>query len=1026
MPIIETVYDKDANTYAVQNKAQTAKTFLTNEDYDEIDERLDELEENGGGGSGIPGEPGITPHIGENGNWYIGETDTGKPSRGEKGDPGATGEQGPTGPKGDKGDKGDSIKGDKGNDGKTAYSYAQDAGYTGTEEEFAEKLAEDTTPFEFEVSLATQSYLNGVTFDDIKAAYNAGRTVIGKAKIHGADGFAQIVAEADGMLVFSATVGNEGVFFYAHSGGIQGGEFRLATPDDIPVDLSQFTNEAGYIKTETDPTVPAWAKAASKPSYGKGEVGLGNVDNVRQYSASNPPPYPVTSVNSKTGAVSLKASDVGADASGTASTAVSNHNVSNAAHNDIRLLIQGLTTRLDALANSDDTTLDQMAELVAYIKANRGLIEQVTTNKVNVSDIVNNLTTNVSNKPLSAAQGVALKALIDALDTALGGKLGSADLTKALIVNKLGYTPADKAYEYPTPQEYGAKGDGTTDDTTAFRDAVAANRVVFVPGGTYKLSGELTLGQSVCLKLSPDTVLDFTQTTGNCISMRASSSIEANHGLIKVPETFSGRVINIYAGLDEDLWNVPPFTHWGPMWNAARYITDLHIAKINRYGGARSVGGVCAGTAVYLGAHRGDGLPYLWAVDLSRLRIAGGFQYGIHLDTIKVGMDAWIHQTRISAFISGAEIGVYCKESTLSYLDVMVLPEKASDDATVFAKHGIVLENSTNVDLSGARVMDWDAKHSLWTEGGMYQHLALIGNCSGTILSEHYYYDTPTHDIRSLIYTDTPSNLERLTILQEPITRWFKPIDYEPYFDNGETVRKLALSEELDEIATVDKLPNFTNVLPTAIDKTGAIFEGTGFVRYGMRWGNGNNNLYTDQPYYGCTGLISVKSGDRVYLDSLKLIYGTDTTPNVVVFKSDFSYAYHATAGNIATQTWYLGYEETEEGFIVDMKSPLFTEKAAAYVAFSFKREAIGAKPMISINEPISYTISGVLADGIKVKGENVIGLPGGSAGSGGAGGGISDAEALEQLIEMDLLPAVTNSAGAILTDSGSNIILRY
>ena len=37
----------------------------------------------------------------------------------------------------------------------------------------------------------------------------------------------------------------------------------------------------------------------------KSGVGLGNVDNVKQYSASNPPPYPVTSVNGKTGAVTL-------------------------------------------------------------------------------------------------------------------------------------------------------------------------------------------------------------------------------------------------------------------------------------------------------------------------------------------------------------------------------------------------------------------------------------------------------------------------------------------------------------------------------------------------------------------------------------------------------------------------------------------------------------------------------------------------------------------------------------------------
>lgn len=57
--------------------------------------------------------------------------------------------------------------------------------------------------------------------------------------------------------------------------------------------------------TESDPTVPEWAKAKSKPSYTKSEVGLGNVDNVKQYSVSNPPPYPVTSVNGKTGVVTV-------------------------------------------------------------------------------------------------------------------------------------------------------------------------------------------------------------------------------------------------------------------------------------------------------------------------------------------------------------------------------------------------------------------------------------------------------------------------------------------------------------------------------------------------------------------------------------------------------------------------------------------------------------------------------------------------------------------------------------------------
>lgn len=39
--------------------------------------------------NGQPGKDGTTPHIGENGNWWIGDQDTGKPSRGEAGSGGS-------------------------------------------------------------------------------------------------------------------------------------------------------------------------------------------------------------------------------------------------------------------------------------------------------------------------------------------------------------------------------------------------------------------------------------------------------------------------------------------------------------------------------------------------------------------------------------------------------------------------------------------------------------------------------------------------------------------------------------------------------------------------------------------------------------------------------------------------------------------------------------------------------------------------------------------------------------------------
>ena len=176
------------------------------------------------------------------------------------------------------------------------------------------------------------------------------------------------------------------------------------TDEEVAEIVNKAAEAAGRTE-ETDPTVPAWAKAANKPTYTADEVGA----------------RPSTWLPS--------ASEVGADPVGTAAGAVSGHNTAEDAHSDIRLLVAGLTARLNALADSDDTTLNQLSELVAYIKANRELIEQVTTGKVSVSDIVDNLTTNVSNKPLSAAQGVVLKGLIDAMQTAVNSAAKATDLT---------------------------------------------------------------------------------------------------------------------------------------------------------------------------------------------------------------------------------------------------------------------------------------------------------------------------------------------------------------------------------------------------------------------------------------------------------------------------------------------------------------------------------------------------------------------------------------------------------------------
>lgn len=123
------------------------------------------------GENGTPGTDGITPHIGDNGNWYIGDVDTGIKARGEDGDNGVTphigangnwyiGEidtgvtaQGADGYTPQKG-----VDYTDGTDGKSAYQYAQEGGYTGTEAEFAQKLAAE---YPTDVQINGKSIVNG-------------------------------------------------------------------------------------------------------------------------------------------------------------------------------------------------------------------------------------------------------------------------------------------------------------------------------------------------------------------------------------------------------------------------------------------------------------------------------------------------------------------------------------------------------------------------------------------------------------------------------------------------------------------------------------------------------------------------------------------------------------------------------------------------------------------------------------------------------------------------------------------------
>lgn len=109
------------------------------------------------GQDGVSGTDGITPHIGDNGNWFIGETDTNKPSQGTNGVNGndgvgvtksevnTSGELVITYSNGDSINLGkivgkDGLDGTNGQNGLSAYEIAKNGGFIGTKEDWLESL----------------------------------------------------------------------------------------------------------------------------------------------------------------------------------------------------------------------------------------------------------------------------------------------------------------------------------------------------------------------------------------------------------------------------------------------------------------------------------------------------------------------------------------------------------------------------------------------------------------------------------------------------------------------------------------------------------------------------------------------------------------------------------------------------------------------------------------------------------------------------------------------------------------------
>lgn len=522
---------------------------------------------------------------------------------------------------------------------------------------------------------------------------------------------------------------------------------------------------------------------------------------------------------------------------------------------------------------------------------------------------------------------------------------------------------------YATVKQYGAKGDGITDDTVAFNAALAAKRVVHVPGGTYKLSGTLVILQNCRLELEQDTVLNFTQTSGNCIEMKSSATLNGNHGILQVPYAFTGNVI--YVGTTGDTSkDTPPYVHWDPQWKRARYIYDVNIIKPQSNGLCYSNDGKCSGNAIRMFCDGDNEVRFIWGALLSGIRIAGAFTYGIDIENVDLAGypdSAWNHDMRIEAVIQGCETGASLKNCNFAHLAITIQPQPASSNDAPYAKWGVRLDDCRGVDMMSSFVWDWQVAR---TDSEEYKRVALYGNCTGLLLNEYLYWGDVDKNLSDVIYTNYANNWDNITILQEKL---FKSKDNKPYFFDGSADIALTTKEELESHFITDVVPTFSNILPLATDANGNIFNGTG-------WGNGyisQAGVWVDSDYYRGTGFIPVKDGDVLYFRNIDFdtafAAGGDVYSKIAYYNADkvFQQFVHTTGWLTNNDLYYGKYEKIDGGMKITVKH-VAEFGSNVTLRFSCKHNDFGADPIIS-KTPIEYKSQGFLSDDIHFKSENLL-----------------------------------------------------
>lgn len=187
---------------------------------------------------------------------------------GPQGPKGDQGEIGPQGPKGDTGPQGnvgpEGPQGPKGDTGSAGNGVESVALYEGTHAPGTLDTYRMTFTSGDHTDYQVYNGMDGIGSGDmLKSTYDP--------QNKNTDIFDYVDKAVEDVTVTTDPTPTQDSENPVQSGGVY--DAIQSVEEGIPTKVSELENDSGYLTTESDPTVPAWAKAASKPTYTAAEVG---------------------------------------------------------------------------------------------------------------------------------------------------------------------------------------------------------------------------------------------------------------------------------------------------------------------------------------------------------------------------------------------------------------------------------------------------------------------------------------------------------------------------------------------------------------------------------------------------------------------------------------------------------------------------------------------------------------------------------------------------------------------------------